>query len=211
MSSAPRPWVLGLTGGIGSGKSAAAAAFARLGVPVVDTDLLAREIVAPGSEGLAAVVATFGPGTLAADGTLDRAAMRRRVFADPAARQQLEAITHPRIRALAAERIAALAGSDSPYCVLVVPLLIESGAYDALCTRVLVVDVPPEVQLARVCARDGADETLARSILAAQLPRAARLAAADEVLDNAGTLAGLDAAVARLDRRYRALAAGRDT
>ena len=131
------------------------------------------------------------------------------VFADPAARRRLEAITHPRIRALAAERIAALAGSDAPYCVLVVPLLIESGAYDALCDRVLVVDVPPDVQLARVLARDGADETLARSILAAQLPRATRLAAADDVLDNAGPLAKLDAAVAALDRRYRALAAGR--
>ncbi|HMV37546.1 MAG TPA: dephospho-CoA kinase [Plasticicumulans sp.] len=206
--NARQPWVLGLTGGIGSGKSAAAAAFTRLGVPVIDTDLLAREVVARGSDGLAEIVTAFGPGLLTADGALDRAAMRRLVFADAAARQRLEAITHPRIRALAAERVAALAGSGAPYCVLVVPLLLESGAYGTLCSRVLVIDVPPETQLERVLARDGSDESMAHAILAAQMPRAERLAAADDVLVNTGTLEQLNEAVTALDRRYQALHAG---
>ncbi|MDG4549651.1 MAG: dephospho-CoA kinase [Candidatus Contendobacter sp.] len=195
--------VVGLTGGIGSGKTAVSDRFAQWGAPVVDTDLLARELVEPGQRALADIAAAFGPNCLDRDGRLHRARLRERVFADPAGRRRLEAILHPRIRALARERIARLI---APYCLLVIPLLAETGMTD-LVDRVLVVDAPEAERLRRVMARDGIDETQARRILAAQADRDRRLALADEIVENAGDLAALDRRVAALHRHYLALAA----
>jgi dephospho-CoA kinase len=197
---------VGLTGGIASGKSAVEAAFARLGVPVVDTDRIAREVVEPGTPALAAVVAAMGQEVLAADGRLDRRRLRGLVFADAARRRRLEAILHPAIRAAVAARVAAV---TAPYVVVAIPLLVETNARTTV-DRVLVVDCRPETQLARLVARDGETEAGARAILAAQASREARLAAADDVIDNEGTPAELDAQVAALDARYRALAARSD-
>ena len=196
------PLRIGLTGGIASGKTAVADAFARLGVPIIDTDRLAREVVEPGEPALAAVVAEFGPEILRADGRLDRARLRTLVFADAARRRRLEAILHPAIRAATAAAIGAV---TAPYVVVAIPLLVESGqssAYD----RVLVVDCPAETQLARLLDRDRETPEVARAILAAQAGRDARLAVADDVLDNTGSLADLQAAVRRLHERYLALA-----
>ena len=196
------PLVVALTGGIGSGKSAVSARFAALGVPVVDTDLIAREVVAPGSEGLAAVIDAFGQGVVAADGALDRAALRRRVFADSEQRRRLEAILHPRIRAEVRHRIE---GLDTPYCVVVIPLLVEGGG-DDVAGRVLVVDAPDALRRRRVAARDGADAAEIDRIFAAQASREERLAVADEVIVNDGELGALEVAVERLHRRYLELA-----
>lgn len=195
--------VLGLTGGVAAGKSTAAAWFRAHGVPVVDADQAARDILAPGSEGLAEVVAAFGPQVLDAHGQLDRPAMRARIFSDPAARRTLEAITHPRIRALLAERLADAAG---PYVVLDVPLLIESPPLRALVDRVLVIDVPEAVQLARLMARDGMDRASAQAMIDAQARRADRLAGADDVADNSGPPAALAQALEILHARYSRLA-----
>ncbi len=195
--------VVGLTGGIGSGKTAVSDRFAQYGVPVIDTDLLARELVEPGQPALATIVAEFGSDCLDERGQLRRAHLRERVFADPAGRRRLEAILHPRIRALARERIAA---SSAPYCLVVIPLLAETGMTD-LVDRVLVVDVPEAEQIRRVMARDRVDEARARRILAAQAQRARRLALADEILDNAGDLDHLDRQVTDLHQRYSTLAA----
>ena len=195
---------VGLTGGIASGKSAAAAVFAALGVPILDSDLIAREVVAPGSPGLAAIRARFGESVLQADGQLDRRALRALVFADPAARRDLEAITHPRIRQRMTE-LAATAGG--PYQVHAIPLLVEGGARRAGLDRVLVIDCPEEVQVARVMARDQVDEAGARAVLAAQASRAQRLAAADDVIVNDQGLEALRGAVTALHQRYLALAA----
>lgn len=204
-------WVLGLTGGIASGKSAAADAFARCGATVIDTDLLAREAVAPGAPALAEIAAAFGTEVLAADGGLDRAAMRARVFADPAARVRLEGILHPRIRALAAARIAAAARAEPPppYCVLVVPLLVESGM-QTMVDRILVIDVDTATQVERTMARDGIGADLARAMLAAQADRDTRLAAADDVIVNDADLATLERRVGALHAHYLALARRRD-
>lgn len=191
--------VVALTGGIASGKTAVSDRFAALGVPVVDTDTIAREVVAPGTSGLAAVVAEFGPEILDADGGLDRAALRRRIFSDPAARRRLESILHPRIAAEARRRIDA---AEGPYAVLVVPLLVESGLF-ADADRVLVVDVPESMQVERLLDRDGMDADAARAALDAQAPRSRRLAAADDVIDNSGSLQALDDQVRALDRAYR--------
>lgn len=195
---------VGLTGGIASGKSAAAAVFAALGVPVLDSDLIAREVVAPGSPGWAAIRERFGETVLQADGQLDRRALRALVFADAAARRDLEAITHPRIRQRMAE-LSATAGG--PYQIHAIPLLVEGGARRAGLDRVLVIDCPEEVQVARVMARDRVDEAGARAVLAAQASRAQRLAAADDVIVNDGGLEALRDAVTALHRRYLALAA----
>lgn len=197
---------IGLTGGIASGKSAAAEAFAALGVPVLDADLIAREVVQPGQPGLVRVVAEFGRGVLASDGRLDRRALRALVFADSAARRRLEAALHPVIWARL-ELLAASAGG--PYQVFVIPLLVESGSTDAV-DRVLVVDCAVETQLRRLRDRDGESEAGARAMLAAQASRADRLAAADDVLVNDGTLEDLRDQVAALDRSYRAIAASGD-
>ena len=195
--------VIGLTGGIGSGKTAVSDRFARLGAPVIDTDLLARELVAPGQPALVEIVAAFGSDCLDDAGQLRRAHLRARVFADPAGRRRLEAILHPRIRALTRERIARL---TAPYCLLVVPLLAETGMTD-LVDRVLVVDAPEATRIRRVMARDGIDETQARRILAAQADRSQRLALADEIVENVGDLAALDRRIAGLHQHYLTLAA----
>jgi dephospho-CoA kinase len=196
-------FVVGLTGGIGSGKSAVADAFARLGIDVTDTDRIAHAVTAAGQPGHATVLAAFGPTFLRQDGEIDRARLRRHVFADPAARARLEAILHPLIRAAARREIASWSG---PYGVLVVPLLLERGGLTGV-DRVLVVDCPEDEQVRRVVARSGLAPEDVRAIMATQLGRAERLAAADDVLDNAGPLAAIAPRVAELDRRYRELAA----
>lgn len=181
---AARALRVGLTGGIASGKSTVARLFAELGVPVIDTDVVAREVVEPGEPALDAIAAAFGPGVLAADGRLDRAALRRIVFADPERRRALEDILHPRIRAQALRQAAAAGGA---YQLLVVPLLVETG-FDALVDRVVVVDCPPDEQRRRLLARDPDAADDADRMIAAQASRAERLARADWVIDNAGDL-----------------------
>jgi dephospho-CoA kinase len=205
--SPPRPLRIGLTGGIASGKTLVSRQFAALGVPVIDTDELAREVVAPGSEGLAAVRERFGDDVLAADGSLDRRALRARVFADPQARRDLEGITHPRIRALVEARAAAAGG---PYQIIVIPLLVESGRRTTV-DRVLVVDCPESLQLERLLARDGGSREQAEAILAAQASRAQRLAVADDVIVNTGEPQAVAAEVAALHQRYLALSAATDS
>ena len=192
-------WVVGLTGGIGSGKSAAAAEFERLGATVVDADAIAHELTQPGGEAVACVAKLFGPESIAPSGAMDRDWVRARVFADPRARQALEALLHPMIREESRRRIADARG---PYVVQVVPLLVESGDYRSRVDRVLVVDAPEEVQIERVRRRSGLSESEVRAILAAQAPRAERLAAAHDVIDNRGTIEALRQQVAALHRRY---------
>ena len=200
--SGARP-VIGLTGGIGSGKSAAAEEFSRLGATVVDTDEIARTLTAPGGAAMPHVKSLFGDAFVAPSGALDREAMRRHVFADPAARQALERLLHPMIRAESERRIAEARG---PYVVHVVPLLIESPDYRARVDRVLVVDAPEEVQVARVRARSGLAPSEVQAIMRSQAARAQRLAVADDVIDNAGSLAALHRQVAALHERYLRLA-----
>ena len=193
--------VVAVTGGVASGKSAATREFERLGIMVADADVAARAVVEPGQPALAAVASHFGPGVLGSDGRLDRAAMRQRVFNDPGARVALEGLLHPPIRAWLQ---AACDGAPGPYAVVAIPLLAEGGgraAYPWL-ARILVVDVPEAVQLARLQARDGVDADLAARMVAAQATRAQRLAMADDVVVNDGTLADLQAAVRRLHARY---------
>ena len=203
MSEPTRPYVIALTGGIAAGKSAVARRFEVLGVRVYDADVAAREVVEPGTDGLAAVVDEFGSGVLDGGGRLDRPAMRQRVFADPAARRRLEAIIHPRVRQWLHDRVLADTG---PYCLLAIPLLAENiGSYRWI-DRVLVVDAPESVQLARLMLRDGIDEILARRMLAHQASRAERLALADDVIENSGDETALDDAVADLHERYLVLA-----
>lgn len=198
-------YFIGLTGGIASGKSALEKAFAKQGVVVADADLLAREVVAPGEPALAAVVERFGAGVLQADGQLDRAALRVRVFGDPDQRRALEAILHPAIRA---RLEAACRAAPGPYAIATVPLLTEGGgraAYPWL-HRILVVDTPAAVQKARLMQRDGIDATLADQMMAAQASRAERLALADDIVVNDGDLAHLQRAADQLHARYVALA-----
>ncbi len=200
-------YLIGLTGGIASGKSALAQAFAARGIAVADADVVAREIVEPGQPALAEVAARFGSGILGEDGRLDRAALRRHVFADPDEKLALEAILHPLIRTRLHEICRAAAG---PYAIAAIPLLAEGGRrnYPWL-QRVIVVDVPVEAQKSRLMARDGIDATLAERMIAAQASRAQRLAVADDVVVNDGPLSDLEAAAAELDARYRVLAAAR--
>lgn len=197
-------FAVGLTGGIGSGKSTVAECFAALGVPVIDTDVIARQLTAPGSEALDAIRTVFGEAVMQPDGALDRAALRRRVFADAAARHQLEAILHPRIRQRVEQALATLA---APYALIVIPLLVETGGYRDVLDRVLVVDCPEELQIARVVARSGLAQDEVKAILAVQAGRAERLAAADDVIVNTASPAALRADVERLHHRYLALAA----
>lgn len=204
-------FVVGLTGGVASGKSEVTRRFEALGVTVADADIAARDAVAIGSEGLARVVATFGADVLDADSALDRAAMRRRIYADPDARKRLETIIHPRVRRALRAQCAAAPGA---YAIAAIPLLAEASrdrsrdgvqaAYPWL-HRIAVVDVAEETQLARLLVRDGIDEALARGMIAAQATRAQRLGIADDVIRNEGTLDALQAQVAELDARYRAL------
>ena len=198
------PLLIALTGGIASGKTAVAELFAKLGVPVLDTDQIAREVVAPGMPALAQLVAEFGPGILDAHGGLDRARMRERVFADPAQRRKLEAITHPAIREELARRAAA-AAADSDYQIHVIPLLVETGRAEVY-DRVLVVDCPEDAQIARLVARDGTSRAQADEILRAQASREERLNAAHDVIENTGTLEDLERFVDILHRNYALLA-----
>jgi dephospho-CoA kinase len=194
-------FTVGLTGGIASGKSYVAAGFQQLGVPLLDADIVSREVVAPPSPVLERIAERFGRSMLKADGTLDRAALRALVFADPQALRDLEALTHPAIR----ERIRQwLNAQTSAYCVVANAILIESGM-DALVDRVLVVDAPRETQLARLLRRDAIDAAAAQRMLAAQVDRAARLARAHDVLDNSNDGVDLEAAIERLHSLYTRL------
>ena len=198
-------YVVGLTGGIGSGKSAVADLFAERGILVVDTDAVAHALTAPGGAAMAAIRAEFGAAVAAADGALDRAAMRARVFADPSARKRLEAILHPMIRS-ESERLLAAEASRSPYAILMVPLLIEAGSYRERVDRIAVVDCAEATQIARVISRNGLARDEVQRILAAQATRAERLAAADDVIDNDGDLAALRPQIERLHVNYLAYA-----
>lgn len=198
--------IIGVTGGIASGKSTVALAFAALGVPWVDADDVAREIVEPGEPALAEIAERHGEGVLQADGSLDRRALREIVFAEPDERRWLESVTHPRIRERIIAHLERLQTEGAPYVLLVSPLLFESGQSEMV-DRCLVIDVPESLQIARTAARDGVNEAQARAIIAAQMPRNERLARADDVIDNSTGEADLDAQVAELDRRYREVAA----
>lgn len=190
--------IIGLTGGIGSGKTAASDYFASLGIVVVDADIVAREVVEPDQPAWQAIVDRFGEEALLPDRSLNRPWLRDKVFADPAIRRWLEQQTHPRIR----ERLEdQLAHASSDYAILVSPLLFESGQ-DALVSRTLVIDVPVEVQLQRACARDSNNEAQIRNIIAAQMPREARLERADDVVDNSCTLASLTEQLMPLHQHY---------
>ena len=197
-------FIVGLTGGIGSGKSAAATLFEEFGAAVVDTDAIAHELTAPGGTAIAPIRAAFGDEVVAPNGALDRAAMRRKVFTDAQAKGRLEAILHPMIRAEADRRSAA---ARAPYVVLVVPLLVESGGYRSRVQRIAVVDCPEAVQVVRVMSRSGLSAGEARAIMEAQVGREARLAVADDVIDNGGELAALRPQIEALHRRYLEIAA----
>lgn len=195
-----KPLIVGLTGGIGSGKSAAADRFASHGATVIDADAIAHELTAPGGMAMVAIVQAFGAEIARPDGSLDRAKMRQLAFADPAQRARLEAILHPLIRAESDRGISATQG---PYLILMVPLLVESGSYRKRVDRVAVVDCAPETQIARVMARNGMARAEVERILVVQASRAQRLAAADDVIANDGSLAELHAQVDALDEAYR--------
>lgn len=198
------PFLVALTGGIASGKSTVADRFAALGVPILDADVVARELVEPPSAALEAIVGRFGAQVLQPDGRLDRRRLRERIFAEPAERLALEAILHPAIRRTLRDRAMAL---PHAYGLIAIPLLSESSGYDWI-DRVLVVDAPRAVQLERLLRRDGLSPALAESMLDAQASRERRLALADDVIDNGGTPEELDAQVRRLHARYLELAAG---
>jgi dephospho-CoA kinase len=196
-------FVVGLTGGIGSGKSAAADEFARLGATVVDTDAIAHELTGPGGAAIADVKRLFGSASVDAGGAMDRARMRELAFSDAAQRQRLEELLHPMIRAESVRRIAAAAG---PYVIHVVPLLVESPGYRERVGRVLVVDCPEELQVTRVRQRSGLPEAEIRRILASQIQRGKRLAAADDIIDNSGSVSAMQQQVEKLHRTYLRLA-----
>jgi dephospho-CoA kinase len=196
---------IGLTGGIGSGKSAVANAFSSRGVPIVDTDVIAHELSGRNAPGQRAVAEAFGPRSIAPDGSLDRGWLRDRAFADADFRSRLEGILHPLIAAEAARRMAQW---SPPYGIVVVPLLLERGGMARSVDRVLVVDCPEDVQVARVMTRSGLSEAAVRAIMAAQLTRTDRLARADDVIDNGGPREAIEPQVDALDSKYRLLAAG---
>ncbi|MFZ5508904.1 MAG: dephospho-CoA kinase [Pseudomonadota bacterium] len=195
-------YIVGLTGGIGSGKSAAAERFAELGAAVVDTDAVAHELTRPGGAAMEPIRAAFGETVITPEGALDRGAMRRLVFRDAEAKGRLEAILHPMIRAETDRRARAALTAGAPYIVLVVPLLVESGSYRRRVNRVAVVDCDEQTQVRRVVARSGLTPEEVRAIMATQVSRAQRLAAADDVIDNEGDLAALRAQVDALHRKY---------
>ena len=202
------PYCIGLTGGIGSGKSTVAELFAARGATIVDTDAIARSLTAPQGPAMPAIVAAFGPGFADASGALDHARMRSLVFSDPAAKTRLEAILHPRIRAAAQAAAEAATGS---YVIFDVPLLVESGNWRERVARILVVDCPEELQLARVMARNGLPEAQVRAIMASQASRQQRLDAADDVVLNAAGIEALAPQVERLHNLYLAFSVGRTT
>ncbi|WP_040652177.1 dephospho-CoA kinase [Pseudogulbenkiania ferrooxidans] len=191
--------VVGLTGGIGSGKTAAARCFAAQGVAVVDTDELSHALTAPGGRAMPTLVARFGPDFQRADGALDRLRMRELVFRQPSARRELEAILHPLILE---DSLAALAGAQGPYAVLVVPLLFESQAYRDVVDRTLLIDCDEEVQVARVMQRSGLSEPQVRAIMATQMPRGDKRRLADDIIDNSGSLSELALQVEAKHRYY---------
>ncbi len=193
---------IGLTGGIGCGKTTVANMFAALGASVVDTDLIAHSMTAPGGPAMPAIRAAFGDHYITPEGALDRAAMRALVFSDPAAKQRLEAILHPLIRATAEADAAAATGA---YVIYVVPLLIESGTWRDRVARVLAIDCPESMQIARVMARNGLQEEQVRAIMAAQVSRQDRLAAADDVITNDDGIAALTPQVEALHALYLAI------
>ena len=197
-------FVVGLTGGIGSGKSAAADEFARLGATVVDTDAIAHELTGPGGAAIPEVKRQFGSAFVDAAGAMERKRMRDLAFSDPEQKQRLEALLHPMIRAESARRIAAATG---PYVLHVVPLLVESGGYRERIGRVLVVDCPEALQVARVRQRSGLTDPEVRRVIAAQIQRESRLAAADDVIDNSGTIAAMQQQIRKLHEKYLTLAA----
>jgi len=199
------PFTVALTGGIASGKSETARRFAALGASVIDADVVAREIVQPGMPALEEIAATFGKQVLDASGSLERTEMRTLIFGDAEARRKLETILHPRVRA---EILVRTDAAQGPYVLLVIPLLVETAGYEWV-DRVLVVDLPREQQLARAIARDRMSPALAEAMINAQASREQRLAAADDVIDNSGAPAALDAQVAMLHRKYLDLAAAR--
>lgn len=196
---------VGLTGGIGSGKSTASGLFAQQGVPVIDADAIAREVVAPGQPALEAIRQAFGAAAIGADGTLDRAWLRTRVFAAPGERQRLEELLHPLIREAIRDRVRRL---TAPYCIIAIPLLVEKG-WRSEVDRVLVIDAPVEQQIARTASRDQMQTEDVMRILAAQASREERLAAADDVLCNEGDLNALRERVTLLHQRYLRLAGQR--
>lgn len=194
---------VGLTGGIASGKSTVSRIFETLGAPVLDTDMIAREIVAPGAPALATIFRVFGADLRRADGSLDRSALRRRVFADASQRRRLEAITHPAIDAVMQQQLAALPDA-TPYVLLVIPLLLEAGWRNRV-DRVLLVDCPETLQIERLMARDGIDAEAAWRMLRNQATREARRQVADDLIENDEHLdrIGLENRVRRLDQLYR--------
>ena len=194
-------FVVGLTGGIGSGKSAAAAEFERLGAIVVDTDAIAHQLTVAGGAAIPELERMFGRDAITESGAMDRDRMRARVFADPAAKKALEALLHPMIRDESRRRIA---GARGPYVIHVVPLLVESPDYRSRVDRVLVIDAPEALQVERVRSRSGLSEAEVRAIVAAQATRAQRLAAADDVIENRGTIEALREQVAARHRKYLA-------
>lgn len=197
------PYVVGLTGGIGSGKSAAGDEFAKLGVPVVDSDAIAHELTIVGGAAIDGIRERFGTEAIGLDGAMDRARMRALVFSDPGARARLEAFLHPLIREHAQRRIASM---DVPYVIHMVPLLVEAGNFRGHYDRILVVDTPEENQRQRVASRSGMPEAEICRIMAAQATRQARLDAADDVIDNSGALEALREQVLALHAKYLVLA-----
>lgn len=195
--------MVGLTGGIGSGKSAVAECFGQLGAAVVDTDAISHALTGPGGAAIPEIRQAFGDHMITSQGALDRAAMREQVFADPASRARLEAILHPMIRTEALRQCAA---ANVPYVVLMVPLLVETDAYRDTVNRIAVVDCPEDVQITRVCQRSGLTEPQVRTIMGAQASRAVRLTSADDVIDNSGDPAQLHQIVAALHQKYLELA-----
>jgi dephospho-CoA kinase len=190
---------IGLTGGVGSGKSTAADLFAAVGAPIIDADVIARDVTSRGSPVLARITETFGPETLTPFGDLDRRALRKRIFRSDASRRALEAIVHPEVRRTIDRQIEALLPTS--YCVVVVPLLLETGM-ETMFDRIVVMDCDEETQVRRVATRDEVSEEDARAILAAQLPREERLAAADNILDNSRDHSHLQRQVERLHREF---------
>jgi dephospho-CoA kinase len=199
-----KPYTVGLTGGIASGKSSVAGLFAKRGVAVIDTDEIAHELTRPGGEAIEAIRAAFGSRLIGADGALDRDLMRKLAFGDAAARKKLEGILHPLIRKESARRCA---HAQSPYVILLVPLLVEGGVDRSRYARVLVVDCSEVQQVERAMRRSGLSETEVRAILAAQATREQRLARADDVIDNSGAPGALERQVSHLNEKYLTLAA----
>jgi dephospho-CoA kinase len=203
MNQPARRFSVGLTGGIGSGKTTVANLFGELGAALVDTDLIAHQVSAPGGRAIEPIRESFGADFLTPEGAMDRARMRELVFADPAQKARLEAILHPLIRE---ETEAQAERATGPYTIFVVPLLVESKTWRQRVDRVLVIDCPEEIQVVRVMERNGLDEAQVRAIMAAQVPRAVRLDAADDVLDNAGATGSLRERAQKLHALYCELA-----